>query len=141
METNNTLLKIWKKLRYNAKNINLDDDDVEEERNTSKYESYKYKSKTKEGENGHIIFLYLHLRKTDIQVLLDTGKNHSLDDPKNITLRETRWGKTIRYKILVKPEDIKDINPKTGKYTYDDIKYLMSQCYETLNLEKMTLPN
>ena len=126
METN---YDIWSKLREITKNINPDD--VVEKSNKSYCESYKYKSKTKKGKNGHIIFLYLHFRKTDIQVLLNTGKNHSLDDPKKITSRETRWKKTIRYKILVKPEDI-----NSGKYTYDYIEDLIRQCYQTLNLTK-----
>ena len=132
METKND---IWSKLREITKNINLDDDVVEEPI-VSNYESYKYESRTKKGANGHIIFLYLSHRKKDIRVLFDTGANHSLFDRKGITLKEFHYKNTIRYKILVKPEDIKDINPETGKYTYEDIEKLILQCYQTLNFTK-----
>ena len=57
-------------------------------------------------------------------------------DSTDITLPVNYHGMHIRYKILVKPEDIKDINPKTGKYTYDDIEDLICQCYKTLNQDK-----
>ena len=142
MKSNDSLSEIWSKLRDKTKDIS---DDILEEKGNNSYfdEIYKYKSKTKKGKNGHIIFLYLRLKKelNKIEVLLDTGKNPDspLKDPNGITSTDKSkiWRFTagqypqIPAYILVSPDDI-----KSGYKKYDDIRELIFQSYKTLNLPK-----
>lgn len=123
-----------------ARTINLDKDNIKRRypkpfnRNAIKHIAYEYK-KTKKGVKT---ISFLSQTKSEVTVQLNTGKEIAnqnkddnpkkpIDNPNNIKIEDVPNHPTVYGKVTITPNKLEN-----GEYTYEDIMYLIKQCYELL---------
>jgi len=132
MSPYNSLKAIFEKIKECVNNLGTD---VVEKPNTSSNESYKYHSSERKGRH-HQKFLYIFLRgKKHVEILFEAGNplRYSFYDPKNIT---EDVPESFRFPAIPKRMFVTLDGLNNGKYTCDDISYLIKQCYDNLDVPR-----